>query len=259
MGAPLRAFVRHVSGMDLDVLDTSGVPFLAGRHKPDLTFVLRFLLDALGRLVCDMTELQAVDVGEAKGKGVNVDTDAVKGQGAVYGDELGQSRPLGGPVTVPLVSPSGLMFVRVDTPTRRLEETLVFAWVDDNVPEGALCPLVAFILESTARAQDRTALTRLVDDYVLVRRLGMGASSTVYEAVCTGGTGSEGGARGGVGAGAGAGAGSCASLRNVAVKVFADGSGAGDVGIRCAVEALVLSPGKNGLFPVSQMSMRELA
>jgi hypothetical protein len=43
------------------------------------------------------------------------------------------------------------------------------------------------------------------------------------------------------------------------VKVFADGSGAGDVGIRCAVEALVLSPGKNGLFPVSQMSMRELA
>ena len=230
--------------MDLDVLDTSGVPFLAGRHKPDLTFVLRFLLDALGRLVCDMTELQAVDVGEAKGKGVNVDTDAVKGQGAVYGDELGQSRPLGGPVTVPLVSPSGLMFVRVDTPTRMLEETLVFAWVDDNVPEGALCPLVAFILESTARAQDRKALTRLVDDCVLVRRLGMGASSTVYEAVCTGGTGS---------------AGADTGLRHVAVKVFTDGSGAGVVGIRCAVEALVLSPGKNGLFPVSQMSMRELA
>jgi hypothetical protein len=44
------------------------------------------------------------------------------------------------------------------------------------------------------------------------------------------------------------------------VKVFADGSGAGDVGLRCAVEAFVLSPGEDRSFlPVSWVSMHELA
>jgi hypothetical protein len=225
-----------VSDLDLDVVDTSAKPYLAGRHKPDLTFVLRFIADIVPLIV---TELLAVDVAEAKGRGVCLDNDTVKGQGAVYGLELWQSRPVGGPVTVPLLSPEQLMFLQVDGTFKTVVESDVLSWLPASSTPNVACgltPLIAFILESTSRARERVALTGLVEGFVLVRRLGSGASSTVYEAV-------RGEAGGGGGGGGDGGGGEGGGGLRYAVKVFDEEREGDDVGDRCAVEALVLSPG----------------
>jgi hypothetical protein len=162
----------------LAVVGTSRRYYLNNRHACDISFVLKSIP---GTVLAHLTAVHVIDIGEGKPYNVPINNDAVVGQAAVYGLELGESRQVDGAVTVLVLNPLGFRFVKTTYTAGTIPEVECSAdllWGTDS----GLEVMVGFLQAAAGRASATKDLFDLLGDYLPLDRLGQGASATVYRA-----------------------------------------------------------------------------